>query len=342
MDDRRISNRIPINVKVKYASYDTEHQGFSTDISSLGIFIESKDPPDKGAQLQLQFRLPLLKEKAEIRATGIVERIVDRNEAGITFSIPGFGVRFVTFEDDCERKMKTFVGLKLLEEKRQILSPAPAPVQTVSAPKQSPPEQAPPEIITEKLAETPPAVEKPLSDKEKAKLEKRARIEKAEKAFGDGLRTYRTGDYEKAIFLMKEATRLNPNKSSYFNALKEMEETYRKNNVFNTLKDVEEDINNSRYEIATQKLKNCMKIVHDDPRIIRLMAKTLILKGKNPVEALNWANKAYSMRVSDPENQYILGLAYKKLGNKERARSLFMKAAQKSNHVEALAELDKL
>jgi len=86
----------------------------------------------------------------------------------------------------------------------------------------------------------------------------------------------------------------------------------------------------------------CMAIVHDDPRIIRLKAKAFILEGSDLQQGLNLAKKAYSMKVSDPKNYHVLGLAYKKLGNVSKAIACFQKAVQLGNHEKSRAELKKL
>ena len=56
--ERRESPRVPVDIRVDYKSEDTFLFASITNISEMGIFIETRTPLPKGTQLNLEFELP--------------------------------------------------------------------------------------------------------------------------------------------------------------------------------------------------------------------------------------------------------------------------------------------
>jgi hypothetical protein len=57
-DDRRSRHRTPVRVPVKVRHEGSEHQGFTRDLSSSGIFLYSESEMKAGSKLELVIMLP--------------------------------------------------------------------------------------------------------------------------------------------------------------------------------------------------------------------------------------------------------------------------------------------
>jgi type IV pilus assembly protein PilZ len=55
--DRRIEERVAVNIEVDYRASDTFLFAYITDISAMGIFIRTDTPAPKGTVLNLRFRV---------------------------------------------------------------------------------------------------------------------------------------------------------------------------------------------------------------------------------------------------------------------------------------------
>ncbi len=55
--DRRIDERVPVNIEVDYRASDTFLFAYITDISAMGIFVRTETPAQKGTFLNLRFRV---------------------------------------------------------------------------------------------------------------------------------------------------------------------------------------------------------------------------------------------------------------------------------------------
>ena len=86
--ERRRSERIELMVRVDYKTVDELFSEFARNINEGGMFVETESPPEPGAVVALQFRIPGSAEP--IAVMGRVVRITagDRDEP------PGMGIEF--------------------------------------------------------------------------------------------------------------------------------------------------------------------------------------------------------------------------------------------------------
>jgi PilZ domain len=56
--ERRLRQRVPVRVPVKVRHEGSEHQGFTRDLSSSGIFLYSESEMKAGSKLELVIMLP--------------------------------------------------------------------------------------------------------------------------------------------------------------------------------------------------------------------------------------------------------------------------------------------
>jgi len=67
-EDRRRQERIGLKVPVDYSSVDAFFTEFTSNINEGGMFIEMEQLPEIGADIQLQFRLPGVKQPLQVEA----------------------------------------------------------------------------------------------------------------------------------------------------------------------------------------------------------------------------------------------------------------------------------
>ena len=94
MEDRRKYQRVSLVVKVTNNSTKEFHYFYSRDISQGGMFLETRQPYDVGADVNLDFFLPLREKKERIIASGSVARVVDYDPKGKEDQLAGMGVEF--------------------------------------------------------------------------------------------------------------------------------------------------------------------------------------------------------------------------------------------------------
>ena len=114
--ERREHERVPVNLEVDYRSDDTFLFAYITDMSAMGIFIQTMTPKPPGTLLNLRFRT---KDGKQIDVQG---RVIWINQPHGPDSInPGMGVQFVDLTPgERERIMglvRTFAYLSDDEEK---------------------------------------------------------------------------------------------------------------------------------------------------------------------------------------------------------------------------------
>jgi type IV pilus assembly protein PilZ len=93
--DRRVHDRVALCLEVDYGCDDTFLFAYITDMSAMGIFIQTKNPHPAGTLLNLRFKTP---EGVLIEAEG---RVIWINQPHGAESInPGMGVQFVDLTAD--------------------------------------------------------------------------------------------------------------------------------------------------------------------------------------------------------------------------------------------------
>ncbi|MFC1853175.1 PilZ domain-containing protein [candidate division CSSED10-310 bacterium] len=108
--ERRITDRIPLRLMVKYSYGGDVREGYSSDISPLGIFIQSLILPPMNSLIKLEFTVPYQDAEIEIRVSGAVIRMVNLDEAQIPHTVPGFGVRFYSFNGNGQEVLNDLIN----------------------------------------------------------------------------------------------------------------------------------------------------------------------------------------------------------------------------------------
>jgi type IV pilus assembly protein PilZ len=91
--DRRQFERVLVDLEVDYRCEDTFLFAYITDISAMGIFVQTRSPEPPGTRLNLRFSVPSLAHAFELEGEVIwinPYRPGDRDNLN-----PGMGIRFV-------------------------------------------------------------------------------------------------------------------------------------------------------------------------------------------------------------------------------------------------------
>lgn len=95
-----------VNIEVDYRCNDTFLFAYITDLSAMGIFIQTKEPQAAGTKLNLRFRPP---GSAEINIEGQVVW-VNRYRPGNPDNLnPGMGVQFVDLDPSQQERILQLV-----------------------------------------------------------------------------------------------------------------------------------------------------------------------------------------------------------------------------------------
>ena len=101
--DRRLHTRHPIKVDVNYSHEENYLFAHATNLSELGIFITSKNPPQKGTMLNLNFSSPESGETIEVAGEVVW---IETGEGGRT---PGMGVQFIDPSPQVRKRIKSLI-----------------------------------------------------------------------------------------------------------------------------------------------------------------------------------------------------------------------------------------
>ncbi|HEV8325162.1 MAG TPA: TIGR02266 family protein [Myxococcota bacterium] len=103
--ERREHERVPVDLRVDYRSEDTFLFASITNISEMGIFIETRAPLPRGTQLNLEFELPTGGRFSE---RGEVMWVNPYRPEGPNLN-PGMGVRFLELSGEARSKIVELV-----------------------------------------------------------------------------------------------------------------------------------------------------------------------------------------------------------------------------------------
>lgn len=111
--ERRLTERLLVDLEVDYRSDDTFLFAYITDISAMGIFVRTLEPEALGTLLNLRFQLP--GDALPFEVEGIVSW-VNLYRPGVISSVnPGMGVRFMYLTEGQREQLthlvKTFAYL---------------------------------------------------------------------------------------------------------------------------------------------------------------------------------------------------------------------------------------
>ncbi|MDY0003560.1 MAG: TIGR02266 family protein [Polyangia bacterium] len=107
--NRRVTERVLVDLEVDYASDDTYLYAYARNISALGIFLQTRDPQPRGTRLNLRFVLPGSAERIQVE--GVV-RWVNPYRPGDRDNLnPGMGVEFVSLTEEQRMQIVDLIRL---------------------------------------------------------------------------------------------------------------------------------------------------------------------------------------------------------------------------------------
>jgi type IV pilus assembly protein PilZ len=113
--DRRIHERVVVDLEIDYRANETFLFAYITDISAMGIFVQTNTPEPVGTRLNLCFRLPLEMGGRFLEVAGEVMWLNQVRPDDSDGRNPGMGIRFLELNDedraDVMRLVHTFAFL---------------------------------------------------------------------------------------------------------------------------------------------------------------------------------------------------------------------------------------
>jgi type IV pilus assembly protein PilZ len=113
--ERRLHERLLVDIEVDYRADETFLFAYITDISAMGIFVQTNTPEPKGTRLNLCFRTPSELGGRLMELEGEVMWINPHRPDDSDGRNPGMGIRFVdlTIEqrEEVMRMVRTFAFL---------------------------------------------------------------------------------------------------------------------------------------------------------------------------------------------------------------------------------------
>lgn len=100
--ERRRSPRLPVVVRVEYATVDSLFSEFSQNINEGGVFIETDQPLAVGERVQLSFQLP--GSARPIKVAGRVARVATEG-----VQAPGMGIEFDCLDHEAREAINQLV-----------------------------------------------------------------------------------------------------------------------------------------------------------------------------------------------------------------------------------------
>jgi type IV pilus assembly protein PilZ len=107
--ERRVAERVFVDMEVDYASDDTFLFAYARNISSLGIFLQTNEPKPPGTHLNLRFSSPQTGERLEVE--GVVRWINPFRPGDIDNINPGMGIEFLNLTDEQRESIVDLVRL---------------------------------------------------------------------------------------------------------------------------------------------------------------------------------------------------------------------------------------
>lgn len=98
--ERRRSERVDLVVRVDYKTVDELFSEFARNINDGGMFVETESPPETGAPVALQFRVPGSDEPIQVMGRVVRTSVGERGDP------PGMGVEF----DDLDEQSRELIN----------------------------------------------------------------------------------------------------------------------------------------------------------------------------------------------------------------------------------------
>ena len=113
--DRRVHTRVRVDLEVDYKSADNLLFAYITDISAMGIFVQTNNPEPIGTRLNLCFRTPKELGGRLMEVEGEVQWVNPHRPKDPAGRNPGMGIRFMDLtpqqRDEVMRMVRTFAYL---------------------------------------------------------------------------------------------------------------------------------------------------------------------------------------------------------------------------------------
>lgn len=122
-DDRRDSQRVPIELKVEYKKLNTFFADYTKNICKGGTFIKTKKPLDVGTEFMFKLLVPKLEQPLALR--GAVKWVVREGEPPPPDvdpdHEPGMGIRFIYADEGERERIEQAVELLMIDSLGQLL-----------------------------------------------------------------------------------------------------------------------------------------------------------------------------------------------------------------------------
>jgi uncharacterized protein (TIGR02266 family) len=113
--DRRLHERVLVDIEVDYRADETFLFAYITDISEMGIFVQTNNPEPKGTRLNLCFRMPSELGGQAMELEGEVIWVNPPRPGDSDGRNPGMGIKFLDLtpqqRDELMRIVRTFAYL---------------------------------------------------------------------------------------------------------------------------------------------------------------------------------------------------------------------------------------
>ncbi len=132
--ERRTDPRVFVGLLVRLRALDVEQfiDSYATNISSGGVFIQSKKLYPKGTSVR--FEIQLKTGKTVLKGEGVVAWTRQRALPGGKVQVPGMGVKFLRLDPDSAKLVKQIVAIKSNKvSKKNNVRTAPAPKPNVES-----------------------------------------------------------------------------------------------------------------------------------------------------------------------------------------------------------------
>ena len=104
-DERRRQTRVATTISVSYGVKSTFLFSYMTNISEMGIFIQTEEPHEVGSPLQVRFEAPA---EGPFDLEGIVAWINPMRDSGDNLN-PGMGIRFTNLQPEDRERLVALV-----------------------------------------------------------------------------------------------------------------------------------------------------------------------------------------------------------------------------------------
>ena len=123
MDERRVDERVDIEVEVRYRTIQDFLAAYSRNISGGGLFVRTPQPQPLNQRVQLKFTLPGLDHRFEMGGIVVWSNVSPRSSFP-----PGMGIKFVQITRDDIDRIQEFVrnaGMEMPTLKKKAAATVP-------------------------------------------------------------------------------------------------------------------------------------------------------------------------------------------------------------------------